>query len=389
MNISMKNEDCFLINVSRTCLSEYNIAKLKELSTNRVINWEIFLRKVSKHNLSGLIYYSLTRNNLDYLIPEKVYRFLKNEYCRTAILNEIIIEEINKLSKIIDNKIILLKGADLIQNTYPNIGVRSMSDLDILADKAEAENIWTKLQENGFKSKGIVDIYKSTVHGKYHTHQPVHLCGLYNEKYLLEIHWNLFIRENLFYLTQKAWESAYHFKDNLYLLSNEMMVIYLCSHFFRHKNGSASLRMLCDINEVIIKYRDILDWNEIKCNSFNTELEYIIKYTLTYTSALFNTLIPGEFILENIFRKKNFNLDRIDIREKNGDVFERFKNKINKIYWSKELFVFVYRTLVPVREWIIYTYKISPKGNSWKGYVKYWKYLFLKYLLFRRIQPGN
>ncbi len=128
------NEEKFILNAARLDLSDENIALLKDISS-KDIDWDLLLKKASFHGVSTFIYYSLKKHNLTHIIPADLFNKLKENYYLVGLRNLKFIKKIQELSNIIEEKIVLLKGGYLINNFYPDIGIRSMCDIDILVEK--------------------------------------------------------------------------------------------------------------------------------------------------------------------------------------------------------------------------------------------------------------
>ena len=382
------HEDAFILNAARISLSEKNISVLKEISKNDM-DWELFKKKACIHGVSTFIYYSLTQHGLSGLIPLPVYEQFKNHYYSNAVRNSIFLEEIEKLSNMIENKFVLLKGADLIQNLYPTIAIRSMCDIDILVESKNAKEIWTKLLFSGFQE--ITQPAKSRIHNISNNSKLRHLPALYSDRCRVEIHWNLFRMNRLCEITKIALNKSLHFNDNKCILTSELMLIHLCSHFYDHLQTVVILRMLCDLNELIQKYGNSLNWEEIKEICIDPALKKEVDTALTYTHRLLKTPIPQDFILKRTIQELSITLDSInvkrDIPKKTGLYY--FFSQIYNLRKPIAIFIFIFRTIVPNKIWMKSRYKISTIGELLRAYFKYWIYLFNRHVLQKPVTIEN
>lgn len=388
------NEDDFILNAARTKLSEGNIASMKQISKNG-IDWESFEKKAFFHGVGSFIYYSLTNYGLASIIPQNIYDNFKTYYYMIAVKNTALLEELKRVSSIIKDKIILLKGSDLIQNLYPNIAIRSMGDIDILVEKKDVKKIWNNLQSYGFQNSAplpSLQIYKSKAHTKIAKNQPLshHLPPLYSDKLVIEIHWNLFAESSLYFITEKAWEAIYQFKDNLYVLSNEMRLVHLSSHFQKHMKNGYILRALCDINEVVTRYADTIDWQKVEEICSNSEALNEVIVTLTYAHLLLKTPVPKEFISEKIRNGKNITLDLLAVRDnKRKSVLVQQLMLLKYLDQPIDIITFIFRIFVPVKEWINAQYNTKTGSELGLAYFKYWSYLFNRHILKKDVKIGN
>jgi hypothetical protein len=392
-------EDHFILNAARLNLSEENIATLKKIPKKN-IDWPLFEKKAYVHGVDTFIYYSLKNHNLSELIPPETYKRFQEHYYQVAYQNSVFLDEVDKLSAIIDDKIVLLKGIDLIQSLYPNIAIRSMVDIDILVENGKEYDIWNKLKQNGFKDLNIY-ASKSSVHtpavptpsipnpNDLNAERPYHLPGLDDELCHIEVHWTIF--PDFSNLTDMAWGNAVLLNSNrkIYQLSIEFLLIHLCSHFWSH-NGRhiASLRQLCDINELIIKNVNSLDWNEINKICLNKDFKKRITTTLTYSHVLLNTSVPENFIDEEFIKRNSFNLD-ILLEGMSKSHFSTYRSTFRSINRPSDKIIFIYRTVIPLKDWINAHYQTHSRIELLAAYFKYWLYLFNSHIFKRKVHLGN
>jgi len=393
------NEEKFILNAARLDLSDENIARLKDISS-KDIDWDLLLKKALFHGVSTFIYYSLKKHNLTHIIPADLFNKLKENYYLVGLRNLKFVKKINELSNIIEEKIVLLKGGYLINNFYPDIGIRSMCDIDILVERNRAIYIWNLLKSKGFVQHGPhrQSIAKSTVHNKVVPFQ--HLELLSSDNCDVEIHSNLFENHDFFYETERAFKSAVliDLNNKLYRLSNEFFLIHLCSHFYLHnylhKQVGRNLRMLCDINEFILKRGDDIDWKEIDEACFDSELKNRISTTLTYAYYFLQTPVPADFIRKNLLNEGSISLDLITnnkivaIQKQKSNLgrfffrLKRFDNHIDRL-------IFVFRTFIPVKEWVKAKYNTKNDKELIGSYFSYWSDLFTRYILNRDVKSGK
>ncbi len=151
-------------------------------------------------------------------------------------------------------KYMFLKGI-ILENYYPKVGMREMSDNDIYYDIAFRQQL-----EDFMLSLGYECTYKSDEHDVYEK-EPV---------YNFELHHSLFLKEKskIFYDYYRDIDKRMIKDDNDvfgYRLSNEDLYIYLLAHEYKHFSSSGTgIRSLLDILVFLDKFEDILDWKYIK-----------------------------------------------------------------------------------------------------------------------------
>ncbi len=381
------NEEKFILNAARLDLSDENIARLKDIS-NKEIDWDLLSKKALFHGVTTFIYYSLKKHNLTHLLPADLFNKFKENYHLVGLRNLKFIKKIHELSNIIEEKIILLKGGYLIDNFYPDIGIRSMGDIDILVEKKRAAYVWNLLKSKGFVQEGShrQSMAKSNVHNKvvpFH-----HLDLLVSENCAIEIHSNIFENHDFFYETEMAFKKAISVNSNntLYRLSNEFFLVHLCSHFYLHNYlyelKGTNLRMLCDINEFILKRGHEIDWNEIDEICLDPELKNRILTTLTYAYYFLQTPVPANFIIKNLLNKNLISID--SLINNNMAAIQKQKSNLARFFFRLKRFdkridrlIFVFKTFIPAKEWIKAEYNAKNFRGLIMSYFSYWTDLFL------------
>ncbi len=384
------DEGSFILNAARLHLSDENISCLKALAQKN-IDWILIWEKACIHYVDTMIYYSLKNHNLLYLIPKDICSQFQESFYRNAIRNSAFLEGIETLSSIITDKIILLKGSYLIQYLYPNIAVRSMCDIDILLERKKAKENWDKLLDNGFHTNNINITHKSLAHTKYInclTENASHLPSLYSDRFMAEVHWNLFGGDRFYDVTQIAWAKSHLIKENIYALSDEMMLIHLCTHFYKHLKHAAGLRMLCDMNELILKHSETIDWTEINEICTNQELRNEVVTALTYAHVLLKCPIPAMFIDEKFVTEKKITLDSLTEGNQKGIIWN-YLTSIARLEQPLDRIEYVFRTFFPIRRWMDDTYAIKSGLELPGAYCKYWLYLFRRHILKQNIRYAD
>ena len=365
--------DIFILNAARVNLSDKNIENLKWISV-RTIDWDLVFFKSEFHGVSSLIYYSLNKFQLLNYLPEFLITKYRIEYYQNALRNNSIEKAINLLSTIFVDKIVLLKGVDLYHSLYPSTGIRLLSDIDVLVDRDKLNIVKDALIKYGCKISERVSVFhKSIIHKKISENSNNHLPQICCKDFKIEVHWNIFSSWNLYPLAKYAFKNSIHFRKNLYKLNIEIKLIHLCDHFVRHFKKSGNLKMLCDINELIINHRDEINWFMIRkiCNEY--KLNRILSKALTFSCILLDTKVPDYFLSKKLLKLDNFDLDMLALCKKNkSGSLQSFWTNLNYLDSSSEKFIYVFRTLVPKRQWIEKKYGNRRPKNIIVSYCRYW-----------------
>ena len=156
-----------------------------------------------------------------------------------------------------------LKGIHL-KKYYPKLGMRQMSDNDILYDKTYQEQLCSFMKEQGYQAAAVGtgnhDVYKKEPVFNFEMHTALY-SAMTNEKwveYYADVKTRLLLEEGKQY--------GYRFRD-------EDFYIYIISHEYKHYNGSGTgIRSLTDCYAYLKKMREKLDWEYIKAECEKLEI---------------------------------------------------------------------------------------------------------------------
>jgi hypothetical protein len=236
-------------------------ARTEEL-LSLVVDWEHFLKLATNHGIAALAYVGLDRAVLRDRVPEYVMAALRNARLKSMARNSALMrqmEEILKVTGVMDVKIILLKGMALELTVYGNTGLRQMSDIDLLALKKDAVRMHKALIVSGLHPVSP----KSLLHRPLTGHIGKHLPTLFRNGFAIDIHHDLF-GHNKSELTAKFYDTAVQttLEDRkVYVPAPCFFFLYLVRHLHKHEEQNESqLRLYADLLMLIGKYG-----NEIFC----------------------------------------------------------------------------------------------------------------------------
>lgn len=235
------------------CRYPFN-SKDKESLANlikEVLEWKEIVGLINSHGIIALAAYNLKESGLEKEIPEKAWVVIENGYRQSIVRNSWLTERWKEVNKILGDagiKHIVMKGMALEHTLYGSLGLRQMTDNDILLKREEALKAWDLLQKEGFVPEPI----KSGLHKKILLDIGKHLPELHKDGYSLEIHHNLgvdVISEGSGFYDPFADDVEIEISGSKALtLSKELNLRYLISHFEKHKmEGTCQLRLLTDI----------------------------------------------------------------------------------------------------------------------------------------------
>ena len=235
-------------------LSSYPYQPAMRQSLSRLLeetaDWETLANLINDHGIIALAAHNIKEAGLAGQIPKKPMTILENGLMQSIVRNSWLAEKWKEINEILLSNGIehaLLKGMVLEYTLYGAIGLRQMSDNDILIEGKKAMAAWNLLCQNGFKP----DKPKSRLHKKIIFNISKHLPALYKDGYAVEIH----TEKNLPFITFKENETIFDYCENFsingtpaYKLKDDVHLEFLKRHFEHHtKTGESQLRLFTDI----------------------------------------------------------------------------------------------------------------------------------------------
>ena len=218
--------------------------------------WSEVAKLAHRQRFMPLLYHNLKALNLN--LPEEVAVLLKEQYLKQAFRNAQLFYELGKILQLLNDKdipVIVLKGAYLAGAVYDNIGLRGMSDVDLLVKKDDLSRVEEELlllkaapeQKNRLIAQHCPEFtYKTAQFGL-----------------RLDIHWALNpSKYDCLAEVDGLWSRSKPVTLQQFparTLCPEDLLLHLCMHTAKHAHYM-EFRMLTDIAEVIRYYALELDW---------------------------------------------------------------------------------------------------------------------------------
>jgi len=239
-------------------------------------------------------------------LPDAVRGHLAHAYYRNACRNMLLFRELGLLIQSFQQAEILtivLKGAALSDLVYGDIGLRPMSDLDLLIQRIDLHKARIILAEAGYSLVGLEMRAGYTEEFRYE--ETWLKPGLVNT--YIDLHWGLF--NHLYYqpgvTTQWLWDTALNLEINqvkVQVLGYEAQVLHLCAHLCLHHTGD-ELMWLQDIAELIHRYPDQIDWAQLLIQVPAFHLVLPVQQVLQQLAVDWAIPIPRE-VMEQILALK-------------------------------------------------------------------------------------
>ncbi len=261
------------------------------------VDWNYLFKLAEMHGIIPLIAHNLAQNDdLEKLVPDSFRESVKRIYNRTLYTNIILARELTNVLTVFSQhgiNAIVLKGVTLAEQLYGNLGLRAVSDIDILVHPENISRAGHLLEEMG---------YQQFIQSQSWDH-PFHeapYCRQAQFPLVIELHRNL-DDENLISFSQgDIWQRAQPLEmqdGEIMVLSPEDNILFLSNHLTKHTTHL--LMLLNDIAELLRKYSKNLDWEYIKRTSREWGLEVAVYNSLKWTHKLLGAPVPLS-ILDNL-----------------------------------------------------------------------------------------
>ncbi len=350
--IKMKKEDLytlvhFLSNKKPIChKADINFLKLVEIANHEF--------------LTSAFFYQLDKNNfLKKNDDEELVLYLNEIFRLNTVRNTQIIEQLKEIILIFDSaniECLLLKGAaSLVENDYEHIGIRYLSDIDLMVHPEQIKEAYTLLIKAGYKKVDADFI----VHDSYHHLWPIEKKGM---PVMLELHRRVMGGDSTIEYIPFSEETSYQSSNPEFLNTWILNPTYKLYHAFLHTELDDNnynlkyldLRHLYDFTVLTKKYYDKVDWNKLDklvkslnlVNNFQAYL-YICKELFNLTTPL---TVDNRKVHSN-YQKilKSFEL-RGTIREGLYPLLPNFKRlystqRLKEIYSYKQNIFYIYYIL--------------------------------------------
>lgn len=167
-------------------------------------------------------------------IPEAINKIAYKCYFENVGINTLLLNALKEIAQACDEhkmRVVPLKGADLLMSVYENIGLRQLSDLDILIEKSDLEKFRMIMHSLGYtetpmlprRAAEIVDHPSPYLYTRNGLHVDIHLKLNKKKKFDLTIQ-DLWSR-----VTQFEFEGVVVWK-----LEKIDFLIHLCVHLHKH-----------------------------------------------------------------------------------------------------------------------------------------------------------
>lgn len=360
-----------------------------ELIFSEKLDWDYILEESRDNSIAPFLYYHLAPYQKN--IPADIFLELKNTFDNAKQDNHLLYQELQKIIlsfKEKNIKFILLKGIDLAKRVYPDIGLRPMTDIDILVRKEDLPKIEEALIPLNYL---MYPNYYKVLDKPVSPYLNAVVCKKLTAPFIsLHLHWHIYT--NTFfpfygYISsldiERIWQNAETTEiegQKVLRINSNDLILHLSQHHFKHYFNS--LIYFTDIDALLTKYKEKLDWQKVTKDAFEFNLDRPLYYSLYFTKNILKTDI-SEGILKKL-QPKNISLvekkfvDSV-LEGKSGKNLSYFMFlAMNKSFVKKLRFIF--RTAFPEPEFKFQLQEITGIDSGFKYTInhisKIFRYIF-------------
>ncbi len=329
MNLS--NENRLLLYCAQTEIPVVIRNKVENL-IKLPLNWEEVLESASWYGISPLLYNNLKGIQKTQFIPREAMNKLKASYHANLARNMYVYGELKSIIEAYNKngiEVIILKGAALAKIVYGDIGLRPMSDIDLLLKKEDLPHAEKTISDLGY-------IFKGNESPEWYRLNHKEICYIHPDRNIpVEIHWHISrkshpARINVYdtSIIKRWWEDAKtieFYGSKAHTLSPEDLIIHLCLHFLKHRfimtrNGGFSSRgafiQMCDIFQTLKHYKDEIDWELFKCKTEKYGIDIPIHTTFYIVKKFLGENDDTLHKVLNIFSTESLDNESLPLIEK-------------------------------------------------------------------------
>jgi len=277
------------------------------------MDWDRVYDKAIQWHIAPLLYKALLNQSAFFQsldIPDDFLQKLKTTYVRTFYANKKNYDSLAEVLEVFNKEgieVIFLKGSFLAHFVYKDIGLRSMSDIDILVKKDDLCAAERQLSLLGCEflrttqDKQVLDhLIEKHRTSHHHLHPIVHPKGTKP----LEVHWTIVHQDDPFNINiEGLWERAKSAqidgKKALVLSPEDTLLNHALHASYCNKLVLYGMRSCCDIAAIINHYKQEIDWERLQRLAYEWGAEKYLYLTLRLSQEILGAAVPQD-ILQNL-----------------------------------------------------------------------------------------
>lgn len=259
--------------------------------------WAALAARATAANLAPLLFYTLRHEGVLDLAPPEVRQHLSNEYYASVRRELVFNAELQPVLAALRAQGVnplLLKGVVLAETTYPDVGLRPMTDIDILVHASDLPQVCQALQPLGYRTTTAA----AQLNDEFFNGELSFAKGASTETLALEFHQNLVHHWNftapLKIDCDALWARAQPLtlaNQTVVRLSHEDMLLHLCLHRAMH-HGFTGLPGYVDIAWLTVTHGPSINWEQLTARAHAYQAQAIVFLALQLARDLLGAAIP-------------------------------------------------------------------------------------------------
>lgn len=343
-----------------TCLNPNPVDSMgTEIAQMTPAEWEALAALGNRQHIAPLLYHRIKQHGLESVLPADVKKQFAQVLIGNTVRNLKLYQELAEILKSLEANnipVLVLKGAHLANTVYPSLGLRMMSDCDIVVHEADLPAAAKLLTAIGYEpSKPLqLELQKSFQH-----HLPA--FAKTGVPTALELHWTITSPGRAYSITMDdlwARSQPFHLAGaEARALCPEDLLLHLCVHATYQHFFLQGVRPLCDIAETIMRYGADMDWAAICERSKAWQWAKGVYLALYLSQTLMGAAIPTT-ALESLkpaeFSPELFEMAKTQLFAAYDELGSNTSTHFMQMHSRKSLWekleVLVSRVLVPRRQ---------------------------------------
>ena len=236
--------------------SDWATKARQQLSAATEMEWQETIETLALHRLLPVVFYAVKTHSLIDAVPQPYLAQLQEEYHQTYIKNKLLLLSLDGILKVMkarDLHPVLWKGIVLADSFYPDLGMRSMGDIDFAIASHEINTVTATFKTLGF----LPQENKETEEALYFVNQMGVFCDVHHRVRLFEGKESMNLTLDL---------KPHHMNSPvLKVLEPNAMLVHLIFHMDGHRDETGYLlSWILDVAFVLRKWGDLLNLEQIE-----------------------------------------------------------------------------------------------------------------------------
>ncbi len=227
---------------------------------------------------------------------------LTSAFYATSARNTLLLTELNRIAPTLQDdgiSVVAVKGAALVCQLYPNIGLRPMSDIDLLVPRSEVDKAARILEDRGYERTVVQSERLNRLIGT-----QLGFAAKSGPDLRIEVHWSL-VAGTLDRRTPDIgwfWSQTESFQMTdgsesrpLLTLTPTAHLLYVAAHaVLEHGISGVRLLWLHDVHLILDRWASQIAWDDLFSRAAAFGWVPTLTTALRATVARFGTLLPEE-----------------------------------------------------------------------------------------------